>query len=590
MLHKIDLANDKTQRRVVVYARVSTEHEAQLKALENQKDWYSDILNMHPTWTLVRMYIDKGITGTSAHKRPNFQKMIHDAQFGEFDMIITREVSRFARNTVDTLAYTRQLKKYGVDVYFISDGISTLDEDGELRLSIMATLAQDESRKTSVRVKHGQQTSMEKGTYYQNGSILGYTRVGRNTMVIDPEQAKTVRMIFDLYLAGEGIRSIQFKLEQAGRLTAFGNKNWHTSSISKILKNPFYCGILMYHKQYTPDYLDQKKINNYGDVEFTYAEGTHEKIVTKEEFDEVQSRLESRRREHPESKPGQKRDIKGKRDPVDVWTKLLQCECGHGFHRRRWTKKDDIVQYCYQCYGQILTGSVRTRQNKGLSTEGICKSPMIPKWKLEMMASFIFTKYMAEISKAVVLAEAILADHLPMKKDKAATEEKIKRLEANADKLKKRLSGFADMRADGELTKEEFLQKKDETENAIGEIAKRIEQLKTDADNEFVEIDHENRIRFLRFALDQMVSPDDKRTIPEDVIDAFVQKIVVHQDHFDWYLRFSPKGSPEKLTVNGKRKGGASISSFCLSLPRPRRSPAAARRADRRSRCSAGHG
>ena len=187
------------ERNVVIYARVSTEHEAQLSALENQKDWYTPFLEHHPEWHLIHTYIDEGITGTSAEKRPEFMKMLEDAEDGDFDLILTREVSRFARNTVDTLQYTRKLKAIGVEVLFINDNIKTFDGDGELRLTIMATLAQDESRKTSIRVKSGQKVSMEKGVLYGNGNILGYDRVGKD-LVINPEQAKTVRMIFDWYL------------------------------------------------------------------------------------------------------------------------------------------------------------------------------------------------------------------------------------------------------------------------------------------------------------------------------------------------------------------------------------------------------
>ena len=156
----INLAENK--KKVVIYARVSTEHEAQLSALKNQKDWYTPYIKMHPEWDIVQMYTDEGVTGTSAYKRRSFLQMMEDAVDGKFDMILTREVSRFARNTVDTLNYTRMLKKHMVEVYFLNDGIKTFDPDGELRLSIMATLAQDESRKTSVRVKAGRQTSMEK--------------------------------------------------------------------------------------------------------------------------------------------------------------------------------------------------------------------------------------------------------------------------------------------------------------------------------------------------------------------------------------------------------------------------------------------
>ena len=203
------------KRNVVIYARVSTEHEAQLSALENQKDWYKPILQQHPEWDIVKMYVDEGITGTSAKKRPQFMQMIQDASSGNFDLILTREVSRFARNTVDTLQYTRELKSKGVEVFFLNDNIKTFDGDGELRLTIMATLAQDESRKTSVRVKSGQQTSMENGVFYGNGNILGYDRVGKD-MVINPEQAKTVRMIFDWYLDGWGMRKFSLNWKKPG--------------------------------------------------------------------------------------------------------------------------------------------------------------------------------------------------------------------------------------------------------------------------------------------------------------------------------------------------------------------------------------
>lgn len=209
----------KMERNIVFYARVSTEHEAQLNALENQIDWYKPIMDAHPEWHLVGQYIDEGVTGTSAEKREAFMKMIADAKAHKFDLIITREVSRFARNTVDTLQYTRELRRIGVEVFFLNDNIKTFDSDGELRLTIMATLAQDESRKTSIRVKSGQQTSMDKGVVYGNGNILGYKRVGKQ-MVLDTEQAKTVRLIYDLYLAGYGLTKIKYELESRGIKTS----------------------------------------------------------------------------------------------------------------------------------------------------------------------------------------------------------------------------------------------------------------------------------------------------------------------------------------------------------------------------------
>lgn len=181
--------------RIAVYARVSTEHEAQINALENQLEWYKIEGSRHPDWEIVEVYVDQGITGTQAQKRPEFLRMMEDAQKGKFDLIITREVSRFARNTVDTLSYTRELKARGVDVFFINDGINTATNDGELRLTIMSSMAQDESRKISERVKAGQKISREKHVLYGSGNILGYRREN-GTYVPEPEQAETVRLIF----------------------------------------------------------------------------------------------------------------------------------------------------------------------------------------------------------------------------------------------------------------------------------------------------------------------------------------------------------------------------------------------------------
>ena len=171
-------------RKVAVYARVSTEHEAQLSALENQIQYYDDLLKKHPDWQLYDRYIDEGITGTSTKKRPNFMRMMSDAEKGCFDLIITREVSRFARNTVDALQETRRLKRIGVEVYFTEDHIWTMDDnDGELKLTLMATLAQNESRKTSQRVKAGQKISFENGVFYGTGNILGYDKAGKDMII-----------------------------------------------------------------------------------------------------------------------------------------------------------------------------------------------------------------------------------------------------------------------------------------------------------------------------------------------------------------------------------------------------------------------
>ena len=269
------------KRKVAIYARVSTEHEEQLSALGYQVQYYDEILKKHPEWELYDRYIDEGITGTSIRKRKNFLRMLEDANNGCFDLIVTREVSRFARNTVDTLQETRKLKKIGVEVYFTEDNIWTFnDEDGELKLTIMATLAQNESKKTSQRVKAGQKISFLNGVFYGTGNILGYDKVG-SEMIINEEQARTVRLIYDMFLNGQGSTEIKTYLEANGHLTATGLKKWSASSIVRILRNPFYSGTIVYRKSYIPDYLEQKAKKNKGEVEQIIIKGRHCPIVTK---------------------------------------------------------------------------------------------------------------------------------------------------------------------------------------------------------------------------------------------------------------------------------------------------------------------
>lgn len=548
------------QRKVAVYARVSTEHEAQLSALENQKDWYKPIIAQHPEWDIVRMYTDEGITGTSAQKRPQFMKMIEDAGDGEFDLILTREVARFARNTVDTLQYTRSLKAKGVEVFFINDNIKTFDGDGELRLTIMATLAQDESRKTSIRVKCGQQTSMDNGVFYGNGNILGYDRVGKD-MVINPEQAKTVRMIYDWYLDGVGIRAIKFKLEQAGRLTAMGKSNWHESNISKILQNSFYCGIITYHKEYTPDFLEQKKIRNFGEIELTKTRGTHEPIITEEEFERVQEMIAKRRKELPNNGAGKRRQI-GEKQPGDVWTELLICECGHKFNRKVWHRVEDDVQYGYQCYSSIRTGTVTTRLRKGLPIDDICKTPMIAGWKLQMMVKNIFREYLHNTAEVLALAEAMLEKHIDDEEPQTDNNRLIEQKQAEAEKLNKRLHSLIEMRADGEITRDIFKAKKQEIEDRLIAIQNELNQLQPQ-EEAVDDATHDEKIKILKFYLEQSVNPDAMENIPEDVIRAFIVKVVVHENSFDWYLRFSPDKPPKSLCIDGKRKTTAKVSSLC---------------------------
>lgn len=550
------LSSDFQKRDVAIYARVSTEHEAQLSALENQIDWYKPILAARPDWTLTAQYIDEGITGTSAEKRPQFMKMIDDARQKKFNMIITREVSRFARNTVDTLQYTRLLKEYGVEVFFINDNIKTFDGDGELRLTIMATLAQDESRKTSIRVKAGQETSMKNGVFYGTGNILGYDRKGKD-MVINEEQAKTVRMIYDMYLSGMGVTAIQYELEKAGRLTATGKTKWHASYLSHMLKNSFYCGIITYHKEYTPDYLKQKKIKNYGDIEYLTVKGKHTPIVTEEEFNQVQKIMNTKSCKMKNLNKG--KHTVGYKPHTTAYGRLMICQCGKKFNQRFHTRDGRTDGVDYQCYTSVNRGSIREREKRGLSVEGHCDSPFIQGWKLEMMAEKIFDRYIDNADAVMDLSYSMLEKHIADQEDIPDYTEEIKHKESEIERLSKKRVNLIEMRAEGDIDKELFRERKQKIENRIAILTEEIKTLQPDETKQSPQ-DYMQKLQELRERLKEYTGFE-YSVIPESIVEAFIEKIWVSKDEFRWYLR-SGNGSSDEFDIDDHIK----IASFTLTI------------------------
>ena len=532
-------------KKVAIYARVSTEHEAQLSALENQIQYYNGILKAHEEWELYDRYIDEGITGTSVRKRKNFMRMMADAISGKFDLIITREVSRFARNTVDTLQQTRLLKKNGVEVYFTEDNIWTMnDDDGELKLTLMATLAQNESKKTSVRVKAGQAMSFENGVFYGNGNILGYDRDGKD-LVINEEQAKTVRMIFDLYLAGNGIRKIQYELENRGRLTATGKKHWDCSGISRVLHNEFYSGIIVYRKNYVPDYLEQKKIRNYDQVQKVEVQGKHQPIVTEEEYLRVQKLVNSKK----STQVAIARARCGVKPCLDVYCRKMKCECGISFNRRVWHRtKVGEIQYAYQCYNQINTGTVATRIKKGLSTDGICVVPMVPGWKMRMMADWIFRSFWNSRNQVLDIATEMLEKHIDDEINQDFTEE-IGVINKEIQKQKERLKNLVEMRMDGEISKDIFSDKKQEIEDRITRLESELREYAVDEIPETE--DTQGRLKVLQGLMEKNFYFSGQE-VPEEIVDAFVDSIIVHKDYFEWNLRLAEK--PVCCNVEGNKR------------------------------------
>ena len=263
---------------VAAYCRVSTDKEDQANSFEAQQRYFREYIQRQPDWELQGIYADEGFSGTSTNKRVEFNKMLHAAELGQIDLIVTKEVSRFTRNTVDALQITRELRRRGVGVLFLNDSLDTRTNDGELRLTIMSSFAQDESRRTSERSKWGQMRSMEKGVVF-GGSLLGYDVIG-GKMTVNPEGAEVVRLIFHKYLQErKGCSAIARELREAGILSSKGNCLWSSATVTKILKNEKYCGDLIQKKTYTPDYLTHEKKYNHGKEPLVELKDHHEPII-----------------------------------------------------------------------------------------------------------------------------------------------------------------------------------------------------------------------------------------------------------------------------------------------------------------------
>ena len=537
-------------RNMVFYGRVSTEHEAQLSALENQIQWYDDQAKYHPNWNVLDKYIDEGITGTQAKKRPAFLQMIEDAKAGKFDLIVTREVCRFARNTVDTLVTTRELKNIGVEVYFVEDNIWTMDGDGELRLTIMATLAQEESRKVSERVKAGQQISRMNGTVYGCGNILGYDREGK-TYVQNPEQAETVRMIFDMYLDGKGTTVIANELTRMKRLNASGKVKWSVGVVSRILNNQTYMGVMAYGKSYSNNYLEQKRVNNYDASTYMCVKADFEPIVSEEEWYKCQE-IKSRRvttKFKRANEAMQKKRLHGIKENKDLWGSKLRCSCGHSFRKNRWHKnKGKPWSYGYQCYNQLNNGSAKKRRETGADDTGYCDQPMIADWKLEMMAKMIFERIWQGkkeiIEKVCDLIEKSYQIEQPQKVNLTGIVSRIER-------YKSKKSTLFEMRTDGEITKEEFLEQKGIVEKILSELT----------------VEYENALRRenkpmkpdvcwseIKSSLNAMFDFSEAQ-VDRDMVRKFVSKIVPNgKNHFRWYMNLDGKeATAVDMVVDGRK-------------------------------------
>jgi len=325
------------KRKVAAYARVSTDHEDQQTSYEAQVDHYTKYIQSRDDWEFVKVYADEGISGTSTKHRTGFNEMIQDALDGKIDLILTKSVSRFSRNTVDCLNNIRKLKDIGVEVYFEKENIHTLDSKGELLLTIMGSLAQEESRSISLNCTWGQRKRFKDGkATVPFVRFLGYDKGPNGEFVVNEEQAEVVRFIYREFIGGASCPRIAKMLMERGIKSPGGKDKWNASTVRSILSNEKYKGDALLQKTYTVDYLTKKKAKNNGEIESYYVTGHHEAIISAEAFAKAQTLLAKRSKERISTS--------------GLFASKVRCSCGAWYGKKVWHSTDERYRKeVYRC-------------------------------------------------------------------------------------------------------------------------------------------------------------------------------------------------------------------------------------------------
>ncbi len=419
--------------KVASYCRVSTDQEDQANSFESQQRYFREYIQHCSDWELYEVYADEGITGTSTKRRTQFNRMIRDAYDGKFQIIVTEEVSRFSRNILDTISYTRELKAAGVTVRFLLDGIDTANADAELYLSIMASMAQEESRKTSSRVVWGQTRQMERGVVFGH-SMLGYD-VKDGKISINPQGAELVRCIYQKYAVEKwSTYQIAKYLTQEQVSTYRGNTAWKAGTIVKILKNPKYAGDLVQKKTYTPDYLTHEKKRNNGQVPLICIENHHEPIVSKDLWLQVQKRLEQNNKHHR---------VENGHSNRYVFSGKIKCSCcGASFVGRTKILKDGRKVRRWRCGTAVRDGTAACGIGRLIRDEDALDLLKAAIKRLQMDKAWILGNVTS------IVMEAIRADE--------ASSEGERGLQSQLARIKQKTEALLDSYFSKEISREEM--------------------------------------------------------------------------------------------------------------------------------------
>ena len=508
-------------KRAVAYCRVSTDKENQLHSLENQKKYFDDYISNDKELEFVGIYADEGITGTNIKKRDEFNRMILDSKCGKFDVIFTKSVSRFARNILDSVGFVRELKQRNIEVRFITDGINSFQNDAELRLGLLATFAQDESRQTSEKVVNGQSVSMKNGVVFGSNTMLGYNIV-KGQMTVNEDEAPIIRSIFHKYLIeGKGAHLIAKELQEEGIKTKRGGNKWTNASVYKILKNEKYCGDLIQQKTYTPDFLSHSKKYNKGEREFVKIENHHEPIIDKETFNKVQEEM-ARRKEKSNvdgSKHSNRYALSGK-------LKCASCGCIYvkGDNRKR---SDGTIRKSWICAEKHKYGKKHINsQNDYIGCDNDNVNNDIVLNSFNQLMKKITTEDKQEIVNSTIkVISSIIKKSASLNTDE-------ERICQRKEKLESQIKKAITLCINEVITEDELKEQKEQLENELILVNKELESIQNK--QELLN----NKETLLQNVEKSMNDILDFQNTSDEICKEVLEKVVVKsKNEFDFYIK-----------------------------------------------------
>ncbi len=507
-----------TKKKVAAYCRVSTDNEDQANSFESQQRYFRQYIERNPDWELYAIFADEGISGTNTKKRKEFNRMIECAKNGDFDLIITKEISRFARNTLDSIFYTRDLKKHGVGVIFLNDNINTLDGDAELRLAIMSSIAQEESRKTSERVKWGQKRQMEQGVVFGRSMLGDDVKDGK--MTINEEGAKIVRLIFHKFVdEGKGTHVIARELREKG-IEPMRVKEWQNTVILRVIRNEKYCGDLVQKKTYTPDFLSHEKKYNRGQEEFVILKDHHEPIISRDLFDKANRILDAK---------SLSQEGKAKHSNRYPFSGKIKCgRCGASYVARYKTRKDGSRYKAWRCYEAANHGRPhidKAGNQVGCSGESIRNEDAI--YLLYLVCRELKINRQKVVDNLTKTIDAVMRIDLTGTSTSALSEK--------IEEAKKKRTGLIDLYTSGDIDKTEFTAlraKYDEYIEKLKSMVEGIEQQQT------MILKQQELMEDIKNAIDELINGIQYE---DEYYTQILDKMVINdKNHIDVYLKMLP--------------------------------------------------